>query len=356
MALDTTLPIQTTIVDDEGNARPDALAYCIVFDTSDTNSDGEPDDIDGVEDIITKGADSNGVVEFTELDLPVTYPNGGTPEEKYLAIDSKAIDDGSGEPLDNGRFAVLDSTNESNASDYVAAYQLESTLPSGTEIHYEFVSDNTNAVVETQGVYSDSDFIVPNNASWVSNPSWWYDEYLELTSAADMEKGNGWGDFGSTTFSNEVCFIIEYSSSSNMIYFYSGTTKGGFFRIGTDGGTTTNSDDGGYIGLRYRDNDSGKNDFIMATDNKGYADGNRHFVAIQFKNFDPYTHEIYTDGNGFVPSSVNKSQSPAANDFTNLVLNEFDSGMNIGRFTVVNRMLSESELDQIATNLGYSPP
>jgi hypothetical protein len=140
MTIDTSLPIQVTITDENGNARPDALGYCILLNTSDTNSDGEPDDIDGIEKVITKRADSNGVVEFTSSNLPITYLKGTTPEEKYAVIDAKAIDDGSGEPLGNSRFPVLNASNEPAASDYIVAYQLEETL---TKIHNYPLDDNT---------------------------------------------------------------------------------------------------------------------------------------------------------------------------------------------------------------------
>lgn len=134
MALDTSLPITCTITDDDGNARPDALAYCLVLNTSDSNSDGEPDDIDGVEKTITKRTDSSGVVDFTENDLPATHSASETPKEKYTIISAKAIDDGSGEPLENGRYPVLDASNEPAASDYVAAYQLESQIPGSDDL------------------------------------------------------------------------------------------------------------------------------------------------------------------------------------------------------------------------------
>jgi hypothetical protein len=151
MALQTDLPLKTTITDEKGNARPDALAYCLVLSTSDTNSDGEPDDITGIQKIVTKRADSNGVVEFDATDLPTSYAAGASAEENYVVIDAKAIDSGSGEPLGGGRFANLNASTEPSATDYVAAYQLEQALPSS--VSYRWRAEDLNLSDGDTGVF-----------------------------------------------------------------------------------------------------------------------------------------------------------------------------------------------------------
>ena len=119
MPLDTSLPIGGKVTDSDGTARAGAEVRVYRLDTEDTNNDGEPDNITGSAPLARQQTDSNGNFSFSDS-LPVTL---GTDE--YVAVVAHGLDSGSGEPLDNGRFPILDATNESNATIYTTAYSKE---------------------------------------------------------------------------------------------------------------------------------------------------------------------------------------------------------------------------------------
>jgi hypothetical protein len=121
MAIDTSLPIQGTVTDDQGNAREGAEVRLYRLDTEDTNSDGEPDNITGLTFLARQQADANGDFSFSDS-LPGTYVAGQSEEIEYVAVVAHGLDSGSGEPLDNGRFPVLDAENEQNSTMYITAY------------------------------------------------------------------------------------------------------------------------------------------------------------------------------------------------------------------------------------------
>jgi len=128
MPLDTSLPISGTVTDDQGNPREGAEVRVYRLDTEDTNSDGEPDNITGSTFLARQQTDVNGDFSFSDS-LPATYNAGQSEEIEYVAVVAHGLDSGSGEPLDNGRFPVLDASNESNATVYVAAYSKEVNAP-----------------------------------------------------------------------------------------------------------------------------------------------------------------------------------------------------------------------------------
>jgi len=119
MALDTTLPISGTVTDSGGSAISGAECILVRLIGNDTNSDGYPDEITDSERLARTQTDSNGNFSFNETDL---LPSGQNPY--YVAVLAYHIEAGSNEPLQNGRFVVLDSSNETDATGYITAYKL----------------------------------------------------------------------------------------------------------------------------------------------------------------------------------------------------------------------------------------
>jgi len=132
--VDTTLPISnkgtngSPITDANNNALQGVEVRLYRLKTNDTNSDGEPDEITGSELLSRTQTDSNGEFAFTENDLPVTYISGNPEKVYYCALRADYLNSGSGDPLDNGRFSVLDATNEPDATDYLVAYSLKESI------------------------------------------------------------------------------------------------------------------------------------------------------------------------------------------------------------------------------------
>jgi len=119
MALDTTLPISGTVTDSGGSAIAGAECILVLLIGNDTNSDGYPDEITDSERLARTQTDSNGDFSFTEGDLPTT-----DQDPYYVAVLAYYIEAGANEPLQNGRFIVLDSSNETDATGYITAYKL----------------------------------------------------------------------------------------------------------------------------------------------------------------------------------------------------------------------------------------
>jgi len=142
MAIDTSLPISnkgtngSPITDSGGNLVQGAEVTLWRRVLSDTNSDGEGDEITDTQLLARTQTDSNGEYEFTEDDVPTTYVQGTSEVIYYCTVHAVRVEAGSGDPLDNGRIKAYSSDNEPAASDYMTAYSLASSLVSGGLIHY----------------------------------------------------------------------------------------------------------------------------------------------------------------------------------------------------------------------------
>jgi hypothetical protein len=163
MTIDTSLPISnkgtngSPITDSGGNPLQGVEVTLWRRVLNDTNSDGEGDEITDTKLLARKQTDSNGEYEFTEDDVPTTYVQGSSEVIYYCTVHAIRVKAGSGDPLDNGRIKAYDATNEPAASDYMAAYSLQSPLVPDGLVHYYNPNEITASTGSGVSTFPDSE-------------------------------------------------------------------------------------------------------------------------------------------------------------------------------------------------------
>lgn len=311
MAIDTSLPISnkgtngSPITDSGGNPVQGVEVTLWRRVLNDTNSDGEGDEITDTKLLARTQTDSNGEYEFTEDDVPTTYAQGNSEVIYYCTVHALNVKSGSGDPLDNGRIKAYDATNESAASDYMAAYSLKKLYPQSVIHSYRASGFGTpwedkvgSKDMSIVGGVSQSTF--SNGETSVTADG--LDDYGLIPGISDLPGRDE--EFG-------IAFTIQYDDSNV------GTFEEYVFGVDDDAanvfGVPLGTSTGGVISLNLR---SSGNLLTVETQNK-YGDGTPHAVVINKTGNNPSDIDIYVDdmstpapdvdadNQGFTPSSYN---------------------------------------------------
>lgn len=242
---------------------------------------------------------------------------------------------------------------------FIAAEGID--IPDSAILHWPHDEGSGTTLAETVDTYSGQDGTI-NGATWTANSSWWEGQYLDYDGTDDGTRTGQWGTFGSAVLPNAFTIIIEASMADEDAYMVAsngdGTNDEDFFAIGPSDYAT--GDAIGQMGLLYDDR-TGGNALRIRTDDE-YADGTRHFFAVQMENQDVSTARWYVD-NGFVPVST-QDQGVTMQDFSVDVgfgaIWDGDTfsqhlNCNMGRVLVCDSYLSQSQLDELAGQHGFNP-